>query len=50
MFAVEMTEIAANKRVGVWVSWCYLPEPSGSGFGSVFRWRDHSDPAACAKH
>jgi len=33
MHFIEIKEDAANKRVGCSVSWCFLPEPSGSGFG-----------------
>jgi hypothetical protein len=50
MFAVEMRDDATNKRVGNSVSQCLCPEPSGSGFRLFVLRRDHSDPAAHAKH
>ena len=39
-----------NKRVGCPVSWCFLPEPSGSGVWLFVLRRNPSDSAACAKH
>jgi len=41
---------ATNRRVVDLVSWCFCPEPTGSGFGLfVYGW-NHSDSAAHAKH
>ena len=36
MFAVEMIDVAANRRVVVQVHWLFCPEPYGSGFWFVF--------------
>ena len=42
IYVRKFDKMVANKRVVLQISWCYLPEPSGSGFRLSFR----SDPAA----
>ena len=39
-----------NKRVVGLVSWCYLSEPFGSGFGLFVLRRDRSDSAVHGNH